>query len=105
MYIRHVEKKNNNSEKKYSYYRLVHGYKIGNKVRQQTLLNLGTLEGIVQSKELLPTLNGQGCQKKKNPRVNTSCAIPGNFLQKKRYGGFITLPVKLNIVSDALKLI
>jgi hypothetical protein len=50
MYIRHVEKKNNNSEKKYSYYRLVHGYKIGNKVRQQTLLNLGTLEGLAQSK-------------------------------------------------------
>lgn len=49
MYIRHVEKKNKNSEKKYSYYRLVHGYKIGKKVRQQTLLNLGKLEGIDKS--------------------------------------------------------
>ncbi len=44
MYIRHVEKKNKNSDRTYSYYRLVHGYKIGNKVRQQTLLNLGRLE-------------------------------------------------------------
>lgn len=46
MYIRHVEKKNKGSEKSYSYYRLVHGYKIGNKVRQQTILNLGKLEGL-----------------------------------------------------------
>lgn len=45
MYIRHVEKKNPKSDKTYSYYRLVHGYKIGSKVRQQTLLNLGKLEG------------------------------------------------------------
>lgn len=44
MYIRHVKKKNSNSKKTYSYYRLVHGYKIGDKVRQQTLLNLGKLD-------------------------------------------------------------
>ena len=44
MYIRKVDKKNKNSSKTYSYYRLVHGYKVGNKVRQQTLLNLGKLE-------------------------------------------------------------
>jgi hypothetical protein len=44
MYIRRVEKKNGHSGKTYSYYRLVHGYKIGDKVRQQTLLNLGKLE-------------------------------------------------------------
>lgn len=46
MYIRKVNKKNKNSEKSYNYYRLVHGYKVGNKVRQQTLLNLGKLEEI-----------------------------------------------------------
>jgi hypothetical protein len=43
MYIRRIEKKNKNSEKTYTYYRLVHGYKVGDKVRQQTLLNMGTL--------------------------------------------------------------
>jgi hypothetical protein len=44
MYIRRIEKKNKNSEKTYIYYRLVHGYKVGDNVRQQTLLNLGKLE-------------------------------------------------------------
>lgn len=44
MYIRRIEKKNKGSEKIYHYYRLVHGYKIGSKVRQQTLLNMGKLE-------------------------------------------------------------
>lgn len=46
MYIRKVEKKNKNRDKTYSYYRLVHGYKVGAKVRQQTLLNLGKLEEV-----------------------------------------------------------
>jgi hypothetical protein len=49
MYIRRVEKKNKNSTKSYSYFRLVHGYKVGDKVRQQTLLNLGKLEELDQS--------------------------------------------------------
>jgi len=44
MYIRRIEKKNKNSDKKYLYYRLVHGYKVGDKVRQQTLLNLVSLK-------------------------------------------------------------
>lgn len=44
MYIRHLEKKNKGSKKIYHYYRLVHGYKLGDKVRQQTLLNMGKLE-------------------------------------------------------------
>jgi hypothetical protein len=44
MYIRRLEKKNKNSDKTYVYYRLVHGYKVGDKVRQQTLLNMGKLE-------------------------------------------------------------
>ncbi|TAI94109.1 hypothetical protein DMA11_25165, partial [Marinilabiliaceae bacterium JC017] len=49
MYIRRVEKKNKNSDKTYSYFRLVHGYKVGDKVRQQTLLNLGKLEELDSS--------------------------------------------------------
>jgi hypothetical protein len=44
MYIRKVTKQNKNSDKQYIYYRLVHGYKVGDKVRQQTLLNLGKLD-------------------------------------------------------------
>jgi hypothetical protein len=44
MYIRSVTKKNTGLDKTYHYFRLVHGYKIGSKVRQQTLLNLGSLE-------------------------------------------------------------
>ena len=50
MYIRKVEKKNKGLEKTYTYYRLIYGYKIGNKVRQQTLLNLGKLEGFPKEK-------------------------------------------------------
>ena len=50
MYIRQVTKKNKNSDKTYIYYRLVHGYKVGNKVRQQTLLNLGKLEELAKDK-------------------------------------------------------
>ena len=50
MYIRKVEKKNKGLNKNYVYYRLVHGYKIGSKVRQQTLLNLGKLEGFPADK-------------------------------------------------------
>lgn len=47
MYIRKVDK--TSGSKKYSYYRLVHGYKVGNKVRQQILLNLGKLEDVEPS--------------------------------------------------------
>lgn len=53
MYIRKVNKKNKNHNKQYSYYRLVHGYKVGNKVRQQTLLNLGKLEELPSCKHKL----------------------------------------------------
>lgn len=53
MYIRKVNKKNSNHDKVYSYYRLVHGYKVGNKVRQQTLLNLGKLEELPVEKHKL----------------------------------------------------
>lgn len=47
MYIRKVTKQNKNSNKQYIYFRLVHGYKIGDKVRQQTLLNLGKLDELI----------------------------------------------------------
>lgn len=46
MYIRKVKKKNKNSDKSYTYYRLTHSYRIGNKTRQRVLLNLGKLEGL-----------------------------------------------------------
>ncbi len=46
MFIKEIKKKNKSSDKEYVYYRLIHGYKIGNKTRHQTILNLGKLEGI-----------------------------------------------------------
>lgn len=49
MFIKQIKKKNKNSDKQYIYYRLIHGYKIGNKTRHQILLNLGKLEGLDKS--------------------------------------------------------
>ena len=46
MFIKTIVKRNKSSEKSYTYYRLVHTYKIGKKVRQQNILNLGKLEGV-----------------------------------------------------------
>lgn len=50
MFIRKVTKKNKNSDKVYDYYRLTYSYKVGDKSRQQVLLNLGTLEGLPREK-------------------------------------------------------
>lgn len=44
MFIKQIKKKNKNSDKQYIYYRLVHTYKIGNKVRHQNIMSLGGLE-------------------------------------------------------------
>ncbi len=49
MFIKQIKKKNKNSDKQYIYFRLIHGYKIGNKTRHQNILNLGKLEGIDKS--------------------------------------------------------
>ena len=46
MFIKQIKKKNKNSDKEYIYYRLIHGYKIGNKTRHQNILNLGKLEEV-----------------------------------------------------------
>ena len=46
MFIRAVQKKDKNKSKTYTYYRLTHSYRIGNKTRQTVLLNLGKLESI-----------------------------------------------------------
>ena len=53
MFIRAVEKKNKKEGKTYRYYRLVHAYRVGNKSRQQVLLNLGRLEGLPREKHKL----------------------------------------------------
>ena len=50
MFIKQIKKKNKNPGKEYIYYRLIHGYKIGNKTRHQTILNLGKLEGVDTSR-------------------------------------------------------
>ena len=39
-----------NSDKVYTYYRLVHSYKIGNKIRHRTVISLGSLSGIPKEK-------------------------------------------------------
>ena len=44
MFVKQIKKKNKNSDKQYIYYRLVHTYKIGNKVRHHNILSLGGLE-------------------------------------------------------------
>jgi len=44
MFISKVYKKNKTSNKNYQYYRLMRSYRIGNKTRQEFILNLGTLE-------------------------------------------------------------
>ena len=49
MFIRAVQKKDKSKEKSYTYYRLTHSYRIGNKTRQSVLLNLGKLESISKS--------------------------------------------------------
>jgi len=49
MFIRAVQKKDKSKSKSYTYYRLTHSYRIGNKTRQSVLLNLGKLESISKS--------------------------------------------------------
>ena len=46
MFIKRITKSDRKGEKTYVYYRLVHGYKIGNKSIQQTLINIGSLDGL-----------------------------------------------------------
>jgi hypothetical protein len=46
MFIRAVQKRDKNKMKTYTCYRLTHSYRIGNKIRQSVLLNLGKLESI-----------------------------------------------------------
>jgi len=46
MYIKEIKKKNANSDKTYTYYRLVHSYKLGNKIRHRNIIGLGKLESI-----------------------------------------------------------
>ncbi len=45
MFIKKIVKKDRKGNNAYIYYRLVHSYKVGTKNRQQTIINLGKLEG------------------------------------------------------------
>lgn len=49
MFIRAVQKKDKSKLKSYTYYRLTHSYRIGDKTRQSVLLNLGKLESVSKS--------------------------------------------------------
>lgn len=53
MFLKRITKPDRKGEKVYEYYRLVHSYKIGNKIRQQTIINLGNLEGLPKEKHKL----------------------------------------------------
>jgi hypothetical protein len=46
MFIKEIKKKDRKSVKQYTYYRLVAGYRVGNKTRHQNIINMGTLEGL-----------------------------------------------------------
>ncbi len=46
MFIRKVVKKDKSKLTYYTYYRLTHSYRAGNKIRQVVVLNLGKLEGV-----------------------------------------------------------
>lgn len=50
MFIKKITKPDRKGEKTYTYYRLVHSYKLGNKHRQQTIINMGKLEGLPTDK-------------------------------------------------------
>lgn len=52
-FIRGINKKNKDGNRIYTYYRLARTYKIGNKVRQETVVNLGNLEGLPKEKHKL----------------------------------------------------
>lgn len=53
MFISKVYKKNKKSDKSYQYYRLMRSYRIGNKTRQEFILNLGTLDELPIEKHKL----------------------------------------------------
>lgn len=51
MFIKQIDKKDRKGKLKYSYYRLCESYRIGNKSRQRTVLNLGKLEELKTDRE------------------------------------------------------
>ena len=53
MFLKRITKPGRKADKIYVYYRLVHSYKIGKNVRQQTILNLGKLENLPKEKHKL----------------------------------------------------
>ncbi len=53
MFLKRITKPDRKGEKVYIYYRLVHSYKIGKKIRQQTIINLGSLDKLPKEKHKL----------------------------------------------------
>lgn len=53
MFLKRITKPDRSGNKVYEYYRLVHSYKIGNKIRQQTIINLGKLDELPKEKHKL----------------------------------------------------
>ena len=46
MFIKTIVKTDKNTGKRYEYYRLCEGYRIGNSVRHRSIVSMGLLEGI-----------------------------------------------------------
>ncbi len=53
MFLKRITKPDRKGKKTYTYYRLVHSYKIGKKIRQQTIINLGKLDELSKDKHKL----------------------------------------------------
>lgn len=51
MFIKTIVKTDKNTKKRYEYYRLCEGYRIGNSVRHRTIVSMGKLEGIDNKKD------------------------------------------------------
>ena len=51
MFIKTIVKTDKKSGKRYDYYRLCEGYRIGNKVRHRTIVSMGKLEGVESKRD------------------------------------------------------
>jgi len=57
MFIKRINKKDRTGKLKYAYYRLCESYRIGDVVRQRTILSLGTLEELTSEEQYKPLVD------------------------------------------------
>ena len=51
MFIKTIVKTDKKSGKRYDYYRLCEGYRIGDKVRHRTIVSMGNLDGVESKRD------------------------------------------------------